>query len=155
VSRKELPTCNEIARACDILTIVLRVLYDSVNIMFLDVYDYDTLIWAVARKMLASQFGEPIIEGLVCVGKEGGDCHVYRMIFRCRGNKGEVFAKVDVSFDLDFGLTVDCFVNDKVDPTYVLYLKPRKIITKIELVEDERIKKIVESIRNGLKDLVV
>ncbi|MCC6057047.1 MAG: hypothetical protein LM583_10270 [Desulfurococcaceae archaeon] len=141
--------CDEIARACDILMIVLRVLYDSTNIVFFDIDNFDILIWAFARTLLSEQFGEPVIEGLICWGEDVDTCYGYRMIFKCRGDRGKAFEKVDIDFDYDSGLMVHCFFKNEIELLDVEYLKPKRISTKIELVEDEKIRKIVESLRKG------
>jgi hypothetical protein len=49
MGNQKLSLCDEIARACDILNIVLRVLYDSTNIVFFDIDDFDILIWALLQ----------------------------------------------------------------------------------------------------------
>jgi len=149
MSEQRLPQCSEIARTCDILMLTLRVLYEASNIAFQDVLDFDTIMWALARELLATQFGEPVIEGLICWGKDEDTCYGYRMIFKCRSYRGKAFEKVDISFDYDYGLTVDCFCKDEIEPLDVEYFKPRKIVMKIEQVEDEKIKKLVEALRKG------
>jgi hypothetical protein len=146
---KTLMSCDEIARACDILNIVLRVIYDSANIVFFDIDDFDILIWALARKLLAEQFGEPVLEGLICWGEDEDTCYGYRMIFGCRGDRGNAFEKVDIDFDYESGLVVYCFFENEIGSLDVDYFKPRRISMKIELVEDEKIRKIVESLRKG------
>jgi hypothetical protein len=151
MTEQELPPCDEIARACDILMIVLRVLYDSINIVFLDVEDFDVLIWATARKLLADQFGEPSIEGLLCWGVDEYTCYGYRMIFKCMGDRGKAFIKIDVSLDYGSGLTLYCFAKDEIESFDVEYFKPKKIAMKLEIVEDEKIKKMVEALRKGLE----
>ena len=146
MSRKELPPCYEIARACDILMIVLRVLYESTNIVFFDIDDFDILIWALAKKLLDEQFGEPVVEGLMCWGEGEDTCYGYRMIFKCRDDRGKAFEKVEISFNYDSGLMVHCFFKNEIESLDVEYFKPKRISTKIELVEDEKIKKIVEAL---------
>jgi hypothetical protein len=149
MTEQKLPPCYEIARACDILTIVLRVLYESTNIVFFDVEDFDVLVWSVARMLLSEQFGEPVLEGLLCWGEDEDTCYGYRMIFKSRDYGVKAFEKIDINFDYDSGLTLYCFAKDKIESIDVEYFKPKRINTKIELVEDEKIKKIVEAIRRG------
>jgi hypothetical protein len=149
MGRKEPPPCDEIGRACDILMIVLRVLYDSTNIVFFDVEDFDVLIWAVARKLLSDQFGEPVLEGLLCWGVDEDTCYGYRMIFGCRCDREKAFVKIDISFEYSSGSMIYCFARDKIESVDVEFFKPKRISTKIELIEDEKIKKIVESLRKG------
>ena len=144
---KELPPCYEIARACDVLTIALRALYEASNIAFFDVEDFDMVIWSLSRKLLSEQFGEPVLEGLICWGEDEDTCYGYRMIFKCRGNGDKAFEIVDINFDYDYGLTLNYFAKIKIESIDVEDLKPRKIVMNIEQAEDEKIKKIVESIR--------
>jgi hypothetical protein len=149
---KELPPCDEIARACDILMLTLRVLYESTNIVFFDIDDFDILVWSLSRKLLSGQFGEPVLEGLICWGEDEDTCYGYRMIFKCRCDRGKAFEKIDISFDADSGLAVDCFFENEIKQFDSEYLKPRKIVMNIEQAEDEKIKKIVEALRKGSGD---
>ena len=147
MARKELPPCYEIARACDVLAIALRALYEASNIALFDVEDFDMVVWALSRKLLSEQFGEPVLEGLKCWGEDEDTCYGYRMIFKCRDDGGKAFEIVDVDFDYDSGLTLNYFAKIKIESIDVEDLKPRKIVMNIEQVEDEKIKKIVEAIR--------
>jgi hypothetical protein len=149
MSSQRIPLCDDIARACDILMILLRVLYDSMIIVFCDIDDFDLLVWALARTLLSEQFGEPVLEGLVCWGEDEDTCYGYRMMFKCRCDRREAFEKVEVSFDEESGLMVNCFFSNDIKSIDVEDLKPRKIVMNIGQVEDEKMKKIVETLRGG------
>jgi hypothetical protein len=128
------PPCRDLDLYAMVLHVALRPLYE----LRVDLH----VLYAIARRLLIRGFLCPYIEGLLCRGR----CYGYKMVFKCMENGKEKFAEVEIIDRDDYGLDVSVYIVDKLVKHSLDDMKPRKIVLRVEEVEDEEIKKIVEEL---------
>ena len=128
------PPCRDFDLYAMALHVALRPLYE----LRVDLH----VLYAIARRLLIRWFLCPCVEGLLCRER----CYGYKMVFRCTENGKEKFAEVEVIDRDDYGLGVSVFIVDKLVKHSFDDLKPVKLVLRVEEIEDEEIRKIVEEL---------
>jgi hypothetical protein len=58
MTEQKIASCCEIYYANNMLKLILRSLYEAMNIPFCDVEEGGNLIWLITRNIIVNQFGE-------------------------------------------------------------------------------------------------
>ena len=131
------PPCRDLDLYAMVLHVALRPLYE----LHVDLH----ILYAIARRLMIRGFLYPYVEGLLCRER----CYGYKMVFKCTENGREKFAEVEIIDRDDHGLDVSVHIVDKISRHAIEDMKPKKLVLRVEEVEDEEIKKIVEELAKG------
>ena len=144
-----LPRCEGINRLCDIYKLAFVILHSVAKQPIHNTRERYGMIWAIARKVFVNILGEPVVEGLRCINNNENACYAYRMIFACRYYDGKAYALVEVNPSAIANAIIVCHIIDEISETDIDELIPKKVDMQINIVDDEKSRKVIEEIKSG------